>query len=59
MAKIKKEKVLDAKLRIATCERCKGKPTPSPFKAPPFEGERCADCWEILDYRAFREYRKC
>lgn len=37
--------------RVRNCTKCNGNPvSTSPFKSEPFEGIKCDECFEILDY---------
>lgn len=37
--------------RVKSCNKCNGKPiSTSSFSSPPFEGIKCDECFEILDY---------
>lgn len=48
MAKSKEITKQGRELRIKSCTECNGNPPPEPYNSPPFTGDKCSICWEIL-----------
>lgn len=36
--------------KVEDCAICSGKPVITPFTAEPFKGEKCDECFRILNY---------